>query len=225
MKQNRIALCALALAAGLGCAGGMTGGPPFTKPPEIIQRSSWTRRLPGGSFRFQTPSRVGLFVTGEQLASMDEVEAFLKEEEKHAWEKSGGSQVTYHFYVDGQGNLYEGRKLECEAAPVGQNEPDGLVWIAFLNKDLDLYLDKEAREKLVHLLAYLCFTYEISPDTFILECTAEAQVSRLCRDLGGILIREEVKLALEKTQKQLKKDPNAPMRIRTRRLRLHPSAD
>lgn len=225
MNRSRSGFLVPVLLAILGCGTGPTESPAYTKPPRIIERASWTRHLPGGTFRFQTPSRIGLLVTGQRLASPDEVETYLKQEEREAWEKSAGSQVPYHFYVDGEGNFYEGRKLECEAPSIMNHDPDGLVWIAFLDSRLDIHVNEEAREKLVHLLAYLCFSYNISPDAFVLECETEAETGRLCVDLGGTLIRKEVELAIQQTLRELNENPTGYLQLRTRQLRTQPSPD
>lgn len=225
MYRRMLTLCMLPMLMAIGCQTTSRDTTTYARPPQIVHRASWTRRLPGGSFRVQTPSRIGLLVTGLRLASAEEVNTYLKEEERRAWEKSGSSQVHCHFYVDGEGTIYEGRTIECEAPAVANHDPEGLVWIAFLDSNLDIYVREEARLKLVHLLTYLCFSYNISPDQLLLECETEAKSGRLCLDLGGTLVGKEVTLALTEAEKQINESPNAYFHHRTRQLRTEPSPE
>jgi len=215
----------LLLLAGLGCAASPGVTPRYTRPPTIYARETWSRRLPGGVFRSQTPNRIGLLVTARTFVTAPEVTGYLAQEEKRMWETSGNSQAPYHFYVDGMGNIYEGRSPDCQAPSTMQRDPNGLLWIAFLGSDLDIVREEEARERIVHLLAYLSITYSIPTQAFVLECVPEAASSRLVRDLRGTLVLHEVELALQETQEKSKENPRAYLDMRTRQLRTQPSAD
>jgi len=225
MGKAAAAVFIFILMACLGCRTPKAQSPHYTRPPEIARRTDWSRRLPGGSFRAQTPSRIGLLVTGDRLTTPAEVDRYLENEERHAWEKSGNSQVPFHYYLDAVGNIFEGRSLECQSPPTMNLEPDGLVWIAFLNPDIDVGGNDEVRRKIVHLLAYLSFTFAIDPDTFAVECAPEAETARLCRDLEGSLIRDEVRAALEETYEEIAENPTSYLHLRTQELRTRPSPE
>jgi hypothetical protein len=225
MKRKYIAIPLLVIVTALGCMTATSRSPRYTKPPKTFTRAAWSRRLPGGAYRSHEPARLGLLVTAENLSDLSEVEEFLKEEEKRAWDRTGSSQVAYHFYIDGAGNIYQGRAMNCEAESVAGHDPEGLIWIAFLTDDLDFYGNEEIREKIIHLLTYLCFTYDIPFAQIIVECRKEADPARLCQDLQGPYLPSRVQIALEETMKALEDNPTAYLHVRTQQLRTNPSAD
>jgi len=225
MDVKRLFVCLLALLAAVGCVVPQSRTPRYTSPPEIVSRASWSRRLPGGSYHAQQPSRIGFLVTSEKLKSPEEVEKYLKEQEERAWTDTRSSQVAYHFYFDGAGNIYQGRALNCESPAVAGHDPKGLVWIAFLDDDLDFYADEEFRDKIVHLVTYLCFTYDMPAASWDVECRQEVKTGRLCKDLQGSYISTRVATAIEETMKELEDNPTAYLEVRTQQLRTNPSAD
>jgi hypothetical protein len=225
MNRKRTIIPFIILAVAAGCVTAPSRSPRYTKPPEIFSRAVWSRRLPSGSYRAQQPVRIGLLVTAHNLTEFSDVEEFLKDEEKNALQRTGSGQVPYHFYIDGAGSIYQGRALNCQAVPVAGHDPDGTVWIAFLDDQFTFHGEPEIREKIIHLLTYLCFIYDIPFDSIVVECRKEASPDLLCKSLEGPYIPTRVKLALEETMKALENNPTAYLHVRTQQLRTNPSAD
>ncbi len=198
--------------------------PRLAHPPKVIQSPEWTERLPRGSFRLQKPGSVTLLITGDALAGPLETKKFLKGEMKKALKAGTSGDLSFQYYMDGAGNLYRGRSDQFQGEPPMNLDPEGVIWVALLDQNLDLKENEGAQGKLVHLLTYLAFNYEM-PDNCVkvMALTDEGRDSLLYEELNGTEFKSACEAALLETRTIAREIPAAPMWERSQRMRIHES--
>jgi hypothetical protein len=190
----------------------------------MTQSPDWTERLPRGSFRLQEPASVSLLITGDSLAGPAETKEFLKAEMKKAIKAKSTGDLPSHYYLDGLGNLYRGRPDRFEGIPPVQPDTEGVIWVALLDRNLDLDKNEDARNNLVHLLTYLAFIYEMGDDSVkVIAMTDEGRNSLLRIQLESPDFTIARRKALEETRTIAAQIPAAPMWERSQRMRIHES--
>ena len=209
-----------------GCSMTKLEVPCHAKSPRMVLPPAWSaRRLPGGVFQGQRPVRMGLLVAGKVLAATQNADDYLKREQQLFFEENGSWDVPHHFYVDGEGRIYKGREPEFQGRQVGDLSVEGTIGVVFLDSDLDIYVQEDAREGLIHLLTWLCFTYRIETQEIHITCAPGTESLLLCRDLHEPYLAMLVEEDLAATREAVETDPDSRLLDRVLQLRTEPKDD
>ena len=96
--------------------------PPAIPGLSFVSRSAWKAEPPNGSYTGQTPSRVTLHHTAghQPMNRADGIKEmrFLQDYHKNVrhW-----TDIAYHFVIDGEGTIYQGRPINAQGAHVLNN--------------------------------------------------------------------------------------------------------
>jgi hypothetical protein len=75
------------------------------------------------------------------------------------------SDIPYHFLIDPDGNIYEGRNVFTTGETATEYNPDGHLLITCMGNFEEQILSNEQLNSLIKLTAYCCKKYQISPET------------------------------------------------------------
>lgn len=131
--------------------------------PTTLSKSLWKSDLPTGRFLTHTPSSVMVF--DEKVVAQDQFSVLqhLKQSQIRAINENKWGDLPFHFYIDSQGLLYEGRPVDHQAPQLHKGvDPQGQVYVAFIN-DFERFAPTPTEiDKLTHLLCWLCNKYSIA---------------------------------------------------------------
>jgi hypothetical protein len=145
------------------------------KKPDIVSRTEWGAR----SLDLQAPDEFGLFDVESNLEGVlyypEDLNAVLNtivvhhtaisnasvtEIQELHMDGRGFADIAYHFLIDSEGNIYEGREINIRGAHV-QGFNTGSVGVVLLGNFNDEEPTKAQLNSLRNLVDYLRYTYEI----------------------------------------------------------------
>jgi hypothetical protein len=106
--------------------------------PAIVSRSEWNAKEPAHEMKPQKPKRILVHHTGSKkhlgasiLKKMANLQRFSQAKEKLAdgRTKLAWADVPYHFYVDAEGKIAEGRAITAEGDTNTKYDPSGYVQV------------------------------------------------------------------------------------------------
>jgi hypothetical protein len=140
--------------------------PPPTLPApeslEIIGREGWSSR-PQGEFRYHRIKRITIHHTAAEIDDNRRAPALIRQHED--WHMSHGwPDLAYHFMVDRNGNVYEGRPIEAIGDTFTEYDPTGHFLACF-----EGHFDRQAPSgaqlaAMTRLVAWAMQTYSVSGD-------------------------------------------------------------
>ena len=77
----------------------------------------------------------------------------------------GWVDIPYHFLIDQQGNIYEGRPLEYVGDTATEYDPTGHALITVMGNYMIQEINEDQLAAVVDLASWLCYEYSISPQT------------------------------------------------------------
>jgi hypothetical protein len=96
---------------------------------EIIGREGWSSR-PQGEFTSHTIERITIHHTGAEIT--DNTAAIARLRQHQNWHMSHGwPDLAYHFMVDRNGNVYEGRPVDAVGDTFTDYDPTGHLLVCF----------------------------------------------------------------------------------------------
>ena len=132
--------------------------------PDIANRQTWDERLPSGRFINQVPSRIVIVDEGEIARRITSPIKYLNYVRRQGVETGLYNDIPYHFYIDKQGKIYEGRMSQAQAVLPGSSMASpGDVYISFMDDFSINEPNDEEIESLVNLAAWLASSYEMKP--------------------------------------------------------------
>ncbi|MFH2203537.1 MAG: peptidoglycan recognition family protein [Elusimicrobiota bacterium] len=142
---------------------------PVPPGPEIIGRAAWNAQPPKDEPVEQAPVRLTQHHTaGRQpfsLAESIEEVRFIQDFHQNG---RGWSDIGYHFLLDGEGRIFEGRPKNVQGAHVrGANEGNiGIALLGFYHPPYDNPVTPQQRATLKALGRWLVGVYDIAPETY-----------------------------------------------------------
>ncbi len=130
--------------------------------PEMVTRQEWGAQPPGGEYLPHTPERItlhedGVFFDGDPIQRLRTIQ-------RYAMQTRGWVDTPYHFLIDRQGVIYEGRPVAVVGDTATDYDPTGHVSVTLLG-DYDVQETTPAQvEALVALAGWLCLAYDIPPE-------------------------------------------------------------
>ncbi|GAB6282300.1 MAG: hypothetical protein STSR0008_10450 [Ignavibacterium sp.] len=73
--------------------------------------------------------------------------------------------IPYHFLIDFDGKIYEGRNVFTKGETATEYNPDGHLLITCLGNFEEQKISKKQLESLINITAYCCAKYNIPPDS------------------------------------------------------------
>lgn len=135
--------------------------PPAIEQPYIISRSAWGASTPDGSSGSQVPYRILLSHDGQDARGSDPVVLIQRIQRLH---KDRWVDIAWHYIVDLDGNIYEGRNPNDRTNSGYIPNTDGMIVIGVLG-DYDSQMPSQRQiDAITHLMAWLCDEYNISSE-------------------------------------------------------------
>jgi nucleoid-associated protein YgaU len=131
----------------------------------ILSRAGWHAAPRRGSAVAMTPTRVTVHHTdGNQTMSEAATMAEVRSIQQYHMEGHGWDDIGYHFLIDGQGRVVEGRPAQTMGAHVlGANENN--IGIAMMGNFEKIQPTAAQLESLARLIAFLSIKYGKNPST------------------------------------------------------------
>jgi len=143
----------------------MSSGQRTVVRPTILPHSLWGGELPSGTFRSQTPCHIAIIEERVRHKDSSEDTSYLVKQQTKATKELAWGEVPWHFYIDADGNIYEGRAQESQSPRLQERlEPDGWLFISFLNDFCVMPPSEKEIDSLIQLSCWLCEKYKIPGD-------------------------------------------------------------
>jgi hypothetical protein len=136
-----------------------------TKEMVINPRSSWNAANPK-PFKQHIPERITIHHVGTKFGKSDDALKYIKNVQTWGMGKDRNwNDIPYHFLIDPNGNIYEGRNVFTVGETDTENDPTGHLMITCLGNFEEQKISAEQLNSFIELIVYCCERYQISPET------------------------------------------------------------
>lgn len=135
--------------------------------PTIITKAEWGGGESSGTMKSHFPISITFHHEGspKPLTPNENPKELLQKLQKYGWNQKNWPDLPYHYLVDLDGNLYEGRDPMHVGDTNTKYNPAGKLLISVMgNYELQAANEKQLT-KIADLMAWLCDYYNIPPDT------------------------------------------------------------
>lgn len=132
----------------------------------IQPRANWNAAEPK-AYKSQVPVKITIHHEGEIFNPQKE-SAVVHIKKVQAWgmsEARNWSDIPYHYLIDFDGNIYEGRNVFTAGETATEYDPEGHLLITCLGNFEEQEVTEKQLNALIELTAYCCNKYQISPTT------------------------------------------------------------
>lgn len=151
--------------------------PIVVERPRIISRSEWGAKSATGVTGRQTPDKLVLTHDAQPISGDEDILARLRAVQR-VHQGRGWPDISWHYIVDGNGNIYEGRSPMDRGDTSYDFDTNGMLMIGVLG-NYDTQQPNQAQlEAIAGLMAWLCQEYSLSPDTIYAHSYFANQSSR-----------------------------------------------
>lgn len=131
----------------------------------INPRTAWNASDPK-PFANQVPERITIHHEGTKFEKSDDAPKHIKNVQTWGMGKDRNwADIPYHFLIDPNGNVYEGRNVFTTGETNTEYDPTGHLLISLFGNFEVQEVSTEQLEALIKLTAYCCKKYDISPET------------------------------------------------------------
>ncbi len=132
----------------------------------FISRSEWNADEPK-PYKNQIPERITIHHEGTIFDPQKETAAsHIKKVQTWGMGKDRNwSDIPYHFIIDFDGNVFEGRNVFTAGETATEYNPNGHLLITCLGNFEEQELPQKQLEALINTIAFCCKKYQISPET------------------------------------------------------------
>ncbi len=131
--------------------------------PSIIQRSVWGAEPPQGRMVSQTPSKIILTHSGNEFQDNQNARDLIRNIQKNHQNRNW-PDIAWHYIIDREGNIYEGRDPSYRADTAYNFDTDGIIVIGVLGNYDRQQPNRDQLDAIVLLMAWLAQQYAITPD-------------------------------------------------------------
>jgi len=147
-----------------------TAGPTTTTTVPAIQiealcRDAWGAAAPTGKFREHTIERMTVHHTARPLLDNREAPAAIRGHQRFHQLDRGWPDIAYHFIIDLEGNVYEGRPLTAVGDTATSYDPTGHFLVSCEGDFESQEFPSAQQEALVQMLAWAALTFSVDPST------------------------------------------------------------
>ena len=132
----------------------------------IQPRANWNAAEPK-AYKSQVPVKITIHHEGEIFNPQKEPAA-VHIKKVQTWgmsEARNWSDIPYHYLIDFDGNIYEGRNVFTAGETATEYYPEGHLLITCLGNFEEQEVTEKQLNALIELTAYCCNKYQISPTT------------------------------------------------------------
>jgi len=132
----------------------------------IQPRANWNAAEPK-AYKSQVPIKITIHHEGEIFNPQKEPAA-VHIKKVQTWgmsEARNWSDIPYHYLIDFDGNIYEGRNVFTAGETATEYDPEGHLLITCLGNFEEQEVTEKQLNALIELTAYCCNKYQISPTT------------------------------------------------------------
>ena len=171
-----------------------------TKEIIINPRSAWNAADPK-PFKQHIPERITIHHEGTKFEKNEDAAKHIKNVQTWGMGKDRNwIDIPYHFLIDPNGNIYEGRNIFTVGETATEYDPTGHLLITCMGNFEEQEVSDEQLEALICLIAYCCEKYQISPETIASHKDYSNQTvcpgKNLYKHLENNYIKAEVKQIL-----------------------------
>ena len=136
--------------------------------PSVVSRSSWKARSPKKSYSYHSPRRITIHHTWRPTAKTYNGAQTVRQIQNYHMDSNGWSDIGYHFLIgtypsSGQTTIFQGRPETVIGAHTGGKNTNN-VGVNVVGDYTTEALHPNSYKTLIHLLAWLCDKYNISPN-------------------------------------------------------------
>jgi hypothetical protein len=136
-----------------------------TKEFIINPRSTWNADDPK-PFKQHVPERITIHHEGTKFDKSDDAPMHIKNVQTWGMGRDRNwIDIPYHFLIDPNGNIYEGRNVFTVGETATEYDPAGHLLITCLGNFEEQDVSKEQLNSLIKLIAYCSKRFAISPET------------------------------------------------------------
>jgi hypothetical protein len=131
----------------------------------IKDRSSWEADNPR-AYKSHIPVRITIHHEGVRFEKGQNAPEHIKDVQ--VWgmgPERNWTDIPYHFLIDPDGNIYEGRNVFTEGETATDYNPSGHLLLTCMGNFEEQEISEEQLDALIRLTAYSCRKYQISPET------------------------------------------------------------
>jgi hypothetical protein len=131
----------------------------------INPRSVWKADAPK-PYKQHIPERITIHHEGTRFEKSDNAPEHIKNVQTWGMGKDRNwTDIPYHFLIDPNGNVYEGRNVFTVGETATEYDPTGHLLITCMGNFEEQEISEEQLTSLINLIAYCCEKYSISPET------------------------------------------------------------
>lgn len=162
----------------------------------IISRSGWSASDPK-PYKQQIPERITIHHEGTKFEKDADAARHIKNVQTWGMGKDRNwVDIPYHFLIDPNGNIYEGRNVFTIGETATEYDPTGHLLITCLGNFEEQEISDEQLEALIRLIAHSCKKYQIDLKTIASHRDYSKQTAcpgkNLYKYLENNYIKEEV---------------------------------
>jgi hypothetical protein len=132
---------------------------------KILPREVWNADTPN-YYTTHVPQKITIHHEGTIFTPEKDAPAHIKNVQK--WGMSEArywADIPYHFLIDPNGNIYEGRNPFTAGETATEYDPSGHLLITCMGNYEEQELSSEQLNSLIQTVAWACDKYRISPDS------------------------------------------------------------
>ncbi len=138
---------------------------PVLETLEVIGRDGWRAAAVSGSFVSHVPERITIHHTAVALDQNREAPGRIRGHQRFHQETKGWPDLAYHFMIDRDGNVYEGRPVDVRGDTATEYDPTGHL-LPCLEGDYDSQQPTDGQlESLVRLMAWMVSSFGVPVET------------------------------------------------------------
>jgi predicted Ser/Thr protein kinase len=131
------------------------------QPPPVISRQNWQAAAAAYNGQTHTPSSIVLSHDNQMMAAGEDAHAKIRS--MQGYHQRLWSDIAWHYIVDLDGNIYEGRDINIPGDTSFGFNTSGIIAIGLLGDYDSQHLNQNQHDALVNLMAWLCQEYDIAP--------------------------------------------------------------
>lgn len=132
---------------------------------EIITVAQWGGTAVADSQKTHEIKTITLHHGGEEYQGDKPTPAYLVNLQNWSRTEKKWMDIPYHFLIDLEGKIYAGRDLRYPGDTNTAYDPTGHALICVLGNYEIQYPSERQREAIVNLFAWMCWRFQISPET------------------------------------------------------------
>lgn len=133
-------------------------GQPITLP--VVPKESWGLQAKMGKCNPHSIRQITIHHSGTKIEKNKDVIRHLKSYQRYHLQQ-GWMDIAYHFIIDLEGNVYQGRSLDCEGDTFTNYKPNGHLIIMVDGNYEEQSLSTKSWESLRYLVQWGMQTYQV----------------------------------------------------------------